>query len=186
MYEEEEEDEKDDDQKCRDCRSAGNVDIFEAKVLRVAGQNLALAAYLIPPLHLMAHQEYTPPAKSWNLATSQCAGRSSDKAADTSVGNQSASGGIGRKRQASRGGLDQDTGELDEDRNEDEEGEENRYPKRAKSASANDVEMKLRLACPFNKWKPKKYNMHHNASQRGNPKFRACHGPGFANISRLK
>lgn len=185
-YEEDDDDEKEDNQECAGCQAAGNVDVFEAKVLRIAGHDLALAAFLIPLLHLMAHQEHTSPIKSRSIATTQCAGGADGKAADASAqGNQPfLGGGDERKRSARTTWSEQDMGKQEED--EDEQRKGDRDPKRTKASPGEVMQAKKRFACPFNKWRPEKYNIYSNSERIGYPEFRTCHGPGFTSINYLK
>lgn len=161
------------DQQCAECGAAGDVDMFETNVLQIVGYDFALAASLIPILHIMAHQDHMS-------AITRGAGEADRKNAGTSAegGQSSSSGGSGRKRSADKSGQDQDTrNHNDEDEEDGNKDHDLKRTRRQKSP---------RLACPFHKWMPEKYNMYYEADQSGTPKFRTCHGPGFDNISRLK
>jgi hypothetical protein len=169
---------------CAECRAAGSVNMFEGIVIRMVGHDLALAASLIPILHIMAHQKHASTIGLRGIAITQCAGGSDGTAAHASAlgGVKSRSSGGGRKRSADKTGSDRHAEKQDD---EDEEVNEEHNSKKTRR-DPEGVEHAERLMCPFHKWKPDKYNLVYGAAQSGNPKFRVCHGPGFPNIGRLK
>lgn len=183
-YEENGDDRTNEDQECAECRAAEDVNKLESNVRQIAGHDLALAAYLIPLLHLMAHREHVGSGEPKGMPTTQCAGESGENAAGAFVpGDRPSSDRGDRKRSANDTGSGQDGGEQQRDEDEDEQEGNNRTSKKLKSSEYKIIE---RLACPFNKWNPQKYNIHYDKNHSGKAEFQVCHGPGLSDVPRLK
>ena len=199
--------ESDLDSESEDDNEWSHDDGLESTIIAAVGGNLALASYLIPIIHKTRNAEYVKMIHAWQGATqgqhtTQCmpGGNSSENRPPNhhfaspaftssstgefggSSGGRSGGGGSPykkRKRSNSNDSRRQGDG-GDEDEGMGGSGGDRASP----SGTGPGV---LLLACPFHKKDPIKY------SQRGcttggkkQGSFRACAGPGWKSIQRLK
>jgi len=189
---EDEDEESDEDENAEDNNWSGQEGNLEAMVLEVLGEDLALAAHLIPMLHKTHYLQFKKDIKlkvgPWasNVTVAATGGVSSgqSQSPDTSSGNGT---GNPRKRQRRSDGYRRNPDEEDDEEEDDDE-EENRDPKGGAGNGENSSPQEVpRLACPFNKENPSKYCTQHTAvDQARMVDYRTCAGPGFKSISRLK
>ena len=195
MSDSQEEDDEDDSAD-EDNDWSGQDDGLEAIVLDILGSDLELAAYLIPFLHRSCYLTLNASAKKkifpwWNSLT-----KSTPSGEDTSTGQTPSSAnhsndaiGGSRKRQR-RDGSNSQNRPADEDEEEDEEDEDdgNNNSRGLGDPNGSGSPSQLpRLACPFHKFDPTKYCIQHGLNESSKrPSYRACEGPGFKNIQRLK
>jgi hypothetical protein len=159
---------------CQSCESRG----FEAKVLRALSYDVDQAASLMPLLHAISHESRSFSENMWqNLNINRC----TSGANEHDVGSGNTNGiSAGSSSGGSRNGKNKPNGTKDsqQDRDQDEQNHE-RHPKRKRGSGGENDENKVRLACPFHKWNPDKYN----SSPK---KYRTCVGPGFLEFRLLK
>lgn len=193
---EEDDDEEDDDED----EWSGQDNELERTVIRALGGDLSLAAHLIPILHKSVFSELTTTVTQkvgpWrrDVLTSSCGlasteseqtgSRSSNSRTDDSTSTP-------RKRQRTSNPSTRMTEAEDEDdRNDDEHSDSDdgrRDPKRRRSSPASALLPLLpRLACPFYKRDPGKYSAQSTGDSKSSTSYRACAGPGFKSIQRLK
>ncbi len=189
---EDEDEESDEDEIAEDNDWSGQEGSLEAIVLEVFGEDLALAAHLIPILHKTHYSQFKkditlkvgPWASNVTVAAAGGASSGQSQSPDTSSGNGT---GNPRKRQRRPDGYSRNLEEEDEEEEEDDE-EENRGSKGGAGNGENSSPQQVpRLACPFHKENPSKYSTQHTAvDQARTVDYRTCAGPGFKSISRLK
>jgi len=177
---------------------SGRNDNLESVVLEVLGNNLPLAAHLIPILHKALHTEFqtsiTKKVGPWQCGIIKCvggAGPPSSRQSSSSHGATNNSTDSHRKRQrfsGSGGGG----GDRAEDREEDDDEDGDRGDRRNTKNPGDSSDIRPpathpRFACPFHKQDPAKYRVQHDAVDNSKkPDYRTCAGPGFRNIQRLK
>lgn len=165
-------------------------DELEAMVLKALGNDLGLAAHLIPILHKSLYMEPFATIKQkvdpWRNAINTCS-PGGGAAQTPSVNSQAQEGGSSRKRR--RPGSNNFHRDRDEEEeNEEEEDEDNQGSKDVKDdGEAGPFKELPRLACPFHKKNPRKYCIQHDLAESSKKhEYRSCEGPGFTSIQRLK
>ena len=156
---------------------------FETKVLQSVEYDLKAAASLIPQIYGILLHEKSNAIGSWGIHFRQCSGHSGSSSQANPPAQESSGGssdGNGKKRRSYEEGSDEGLGENQGGNGQD-DGEQN-----AKRTKMDSSETQVRFACPFHKWKPDKYDAFHTAGEVGHPRYKACQGPGFSSISRLK
>lgn len=178
------EDGSDDD----DDEWSGQNGDLETLVVSAVGGDYSLAAFLIPHLHRDFNSALKSKVESWRCTTT--ARGSSDGSPDTS---KSSPGGTAhsqdrasskkRRRTSSDDGSKERDGGADDEEGENGQDEDKDHGKAGPGAPADQG---LLLACPFHKQDPLKYGVHGQSGPGKKSKFRACTGPGFRSIQRLK
>jgi hypothetical protein len=155
-------------------------------VITAVDGDLALAAHLIPLLHRDFSLAIKSKVESWQYTAatsndgSPDGSGSGDKTSYTET-SPDQSPGISRKRR--RTGFDGEAkkgvGGWDEEDDEDDDG--------MKAPGHPSVDLQQMLACPFHKRNSTKYGIQHgNSGSVKKHRYRACMGPGFKSIQRLK
>ena len=182
--------ETDADEDEEDNEWSGENGNLESLVVAAVDGDLALAAFLIPLLHKDLNLAVKSKVESWQCTTSHgnsdSPGGKSEKS-NPSRGQESGSGGSRkrRRRSSSTGGRREDIGGGWE--GEDGEDDEDNQGVDSTPAGPPDSTSALLLACPFHKHDPVKYGIQHTNPANGKRhKYRACVGPGFKSIQRLK
>jgi len=146
---------------------------FEASVVRATGNNLELAARLIPQLYEIFQQEQSPVIGFWETCYRERGGPSYVPGSGTQGGDQPLGGYSGQdtntwKRQ--KRADEDDRGDYRNNQGGDRDRDGNR-----KNTNDTDAESKttLHLACPFNKRQPKIYNRFHG-SPEGKGEYNIC------------
>ncbi|KAK9423213.1 hypothetical protein SUNI508_04507 [Seiridium unicorne] len=182
---------------------SGQEDEIEPIVLSAVGNDLELAAYLIPILHQQMSAEtsrsvnrkvgiwqsammtsyggqFVPPLQTLNDGTT---GQSSSGSYNQQSGSQ-----VPRKRRRSSSSdcdRDNDEDEADGDDKEDGDGEGDGGDQAGQTPGKSE-ELR-RLACPFHKLDPKKYAIQYGVQDNHKKTdYKTCSGPGFKSIQRLK
>ena len=162
---------------------------LESLVISAVDRDYSLAAFLIPLLHRDFNLALRSKIEKWRC--SETTRGSSDGSSNGSPGpdhptTESPAGNNGapsrkRRRTNSDDGRQEERGDEDDDGDEDGE-------KRGKTGPPPDARLDsdLLLACPFHKHNPIKYGAHSNPGAGKKPKYRACAGPGFRSVQRLK
>ncbi|KAG4425118.1 hypothetical protein IFR04_001685 [Cadophora malorum] len=191
------EDEDDDNASDEDDSWSGQDSRVEAIILEAVGDDLELAAFLIPLMHRAYHLELNANVKQkvgpWCQELTKCSPGTDGLdglGTDQTPSSTAQSNGLppsSRKRQrtsgASRQSREADGDEDDEDEDED----DNQDSKdNGDHAGNGNVQPVRRLACPFHKREPGKYCIQHDSANNSNNNYRTCEGPGFKNIQRLK
>lgn len=188
--EEEDEDSDDDDEGDEDNDWSGQDSNLEAVILKAVGDDLRLAADLIPILHRSLRSEFATSATeklgSWRYGVIKSAhGNRDDEQASTNHPAENTTSPRKRQRhESSSKGPSKRLGDFD-----DEEEEENDDPQDSKGREddTGTEEPLPRLACPFYKRDPRKYSIQHeDVEGPRKAQYRACEGPGFKNMPRLK
>ena len=163
---------------------------LESVVIAAVEGDLGLAAHLIPLLHRDLSLAVKSKVESWQWA----AGHGSDDASPTGSGGKTTSymetspdrsPTISRKRRrtGSDGKGRKGVGGWDDDDDDDDDGK-GQDPSNGGGGGGGPHQM---LACPFHKRDSAKYGIQHGNSGSGKKhKYRACMGPGFKSIQRLK
>jgi hypothetical protein len=190
---EDEDDAEDDEEDNEDNDWSGQDDNLEAIVLAALGGNLPLAAHLIPTLHKALYSEFS--TKITRKVGPWCHGLAKSAPGMGSSGNQDVtssnvhmndSTSNPRKRQRRSTGHDRDPDE-EEDDDGDEDDEKGNPDGLGDTPETGGLAQNPRLACPFHKRSPEKYCIQHgNVENSKKSDYRACAGPGFKNIQRLK
>jgi hypothetical protein len=159
---------------------------LESAVIAAVDGDLALAAHLIPLLHRDFNLSLKSKVESWQYAA---AGNNGDNTSPEGSGGRTSypetspdqSPGIPRKRRrTSSDGGRKGIGGWDDEDDEDEDDNKGTGPH-------GDSELHRLLACPFHKRDSVKYGIQHGNSGQGKKhRYRACTGPGFKSIQRLK
>ncbi|KAL8420494.1 hypothetical protein RB594_003328 [Gaeumannomyces avenae] len=182
MADDEDRENDDDDEYC------GEDDGLDAAVIAAVDGDLALAAYLIPLLHRSFSSAVRTKVEAWQCGSpggGSAGGRSSDSqhaGSSASGGNRSPIAPRKRRRRTSSGdGERAGDGDGGDDDDEGGSGKANSHPETL------DAHAPL-LACPFHKLNPAKYGIQHGATSSNvkSDYYRACAGPGFKTIQRLK
>lgn len=160
-----------------------DIEGFETKVLKAVGYDLTTAAFLIPQLYSKLYLERSPAVGVWASVSTQCPGQSESPSRNTATSQSPPKGSSNTNGKKRKSCQDKSDGDLGESQDENEDGDKDQTLKRARASSNNDA---VRYACPFHKWKPDKYNAFYEANEVGRPRYGACQGPGFSNLSRLK
>lgn len=175
----EEDRENDDEDEC-----CGEDDSLDAAVIAAVDGDLALAAYLIPLLHRSFSSAVRTKVEAWQCG-SPGGGSAGGRSSDSQHAGSSASGGGNRSpiapRKRRRRTSSGDGERAGDDEDEGGSGKANSHPETL------DVHAPL-LACPFHKLNPAKYGIQHGATSSTvkSDYYRACAGPGFKTIQRLK
>ncbi len=157
---------------------------LEVNVFRATGNNLDLAARLIPQLYEMFQQEESSVVDFLETCYRQSVENSYGQGSKTSGGGASSFSGYtgqdtnNRKRQRKD---DEDNGEEE---NNSQEGNRDSDPKNTKSDDAEGSNPRS-FACPFNKRHPKKYNGTYRSLNGKKGEYRTCDA-GFDNDTRFK
>ncbi|KUJ09166.1 uncharacterized protein LY89DRAFT_320965 [Mollisia scopiformis] len=177
--EDDEEDEEDDDDDNEDDNHwIFQLEKFEAAVVQAVSPDYQLAQCLIPKLRDIFYREKSPLFGSWAIAFNQYAGHSG-QGGESSTGRKvsdSTSTNSNGKRDVRHSDHGENTREKEEDENYDDS--QSRNLKKPKADTVDNGTLKL--ACPFNKHNPHKYNAHYNTD------IRTCVSPGFQGFRRLK
>ncbi|KAG4427622.1 hypothetical protein IFR05_016896, partial [Cadophora sp. M221] len=163
---------------------------LEAIVLDAFGEDLDMAAYMIPILHRACYSGISATARQkvgpWRQGLNQYSpgvDEASNGKTHESTAQNSSSNSTSHKRQRRYGspGRSRELNETEE--NGDDDDEDDSQTPRAQEYSGGEHSLRpvRRLACPFNKKDPVKYRI-----QNLDNNFRTCQGPGFKNIQRLK
>jgi len=173
---------------------SGQNNNLEGLVLGALQGDRQFAAQLIPILHKYFYPEpakgVTQKVSPWRydvIKGSPGTGPSSEQTSASSGHNRESTSSRKRQRPLMIQ-SNEPTGSQD-DENDHSEGDGNRRPKGANEPLQIDGVLELlRLACPFNKWKPNKYGIQHEVvdSSQKTDYYRSCAGPGFKSIQRLK
>lgn len=162
---------------------------LESVVISAVDGDLGLAAHLIPLLHRDLNLALKSKVESWQCIAVPCndddgspegSGDKTTSYIDTSPDH---SPGISRKRRrtGSDGRGRKGVGGWDGD--DEEEEVDNTEP----GPPGGSSEPQRMLACPFHKRDSVKYGIQHGNTGTGKKhKYRACMGPGFKSIQRLK
>jgi hypothetical protein len=186
--------ELDEDDSGDDNDWSGQNNNLEGVVLEALQGDRQFAALLIPVLHRYFYAEstrgVTQKVSPWQHGVTKCAGSGqSSEPTSSSSGRNGASTNNSRKRQRNSI-IQNDEVTRDQDDEDDlSEGDGNRRPKGASGLLQIDGASELpRLACPFNKRNPSKYGIQHEGgdSYQKTDYYRACEGPGYKSIQRLK
>jgi hypothetical protein len=162
---------------------------LESVVIAAVDGDLGLAAHLIPLLHRDLSLALKSKVESWQCTAAQgndddgSLEGSGDKTTSYIDTSPDQSPGISRKRRrtGSDGRGRKGVGGWDGDDEEDEI--ENKGP----GPQGGSGEPQRMLACPFHKRDSAKYGIQHGNTGSGKKhKYRACMGPGFKSIQRLK
>jgi hypothetical protein len=179
-----EDDEMDDD---NDWSQDGDL---EAIILKAVGEDLALAAYLIPILHRSLRSGSSMNANeigSWRYSIVKGAmgnNKPGGEESPTDLAESTNNNSRKRRRQGDSSNQRRKPGGFGEEGEDDEDEDFQDF-----RASGDEGQQSLpRLACPFHKRDPEKYRTQHGEEVEGqkNAKYRACGGPGFKSIPRLK
>jgi hypothetical protein len=161
--------------------------------LQAVGDDLALAAHLIPILHRSLHSELATNATeklgSWRYGVVKCAqGGGADGEHTSSTGYRTDPTNNSRKRQRRQGSTNQNRNSDDFEEEEDDDDEDPQDFKGLEDGTGTEGQQPLpRLACPFHKRDPAKYSIQHgDAEGSRNAEYRSCEGPGFKSMQRLK
>ncbi|KAI1861501.1 hypothetical protein JX265_009468 [Neoarthrinium moseri] len=174
---------------------SGQEDDIEPMVLAAVGNDLKLAAYLIP----IIYQEMSADASRrinrkvghWQSMVASHGGQFPPQSdalgngapAQTNSGSfnqQSRGNPLKRARRSSSSDCGKDVDEEDGDGDEKEDGDGDRQGDGPPGKSAQLP----RLACPFHKLNPQKYAIQHEVQESQH--YKSCSGPGFKSIQRLK
>lgn len=192
--EEDSDDSDDDEEGDEDNDWSGQDSNLEAIILKAVGDDLALAAHLIPIAHRSLRSEFTINAteklSSWRYGViksahgSGAAGEQTSTSYTTTVATNNP-----RKRQRRQGSSKSQSKKVDDFDEEEEDDEDD--PQDSKGLgddTGTEGQQPLpRLACLFHKRDPGKYSIQHgDVEGPGKAKYRACEGPGFKSIQRLK
>jgi hypothetical protein len=172
---------------------SGQNNNLEGLVLEALQGELQFAAQLIPVLHKYFYSDsakgVTQKVSPWRYGVTKCSpgpGPSSEQTSSSSGRNRESTSSRKRPR-ASMIQSHEKTGHQDDDDHSEDDG--NRRPKGGNGPLQMDGVLEVpRLACPFNKWKPEKYGIQHEAveSTQKTDFYRPCAGPGFKSIQRVK
>ena len=188
--EEDNDDDSSDDGRNEDDEWSGHDSSVEAIILQAVGDDLPLAAHLIPILHreLQSKLNVTEKLALWSNNVKSAVheneangGQSSNYKTDP-INNP-------RKRQRRQGSSNNQSREGDDFGEEDDEEDDDAQNFKGMEDGNRDGSQQqlLRLACPFHKRFPAKYGIQHDEIEgSGKAKYRACAGPGFKSIQRLK
>ncbi|OAA58485.1 hypothetical protein SPI_06558 [Niveomyces insectorum RCEF 264] len=181
---------------------SGEDESLDAAIIAAVNGDLGLAAFLIPILHRDLRNLVRSKVDSWQIdpvslgpstfatgeavdgegGRSNACGSGSGASAAGSARSQdrglSASQARKRRRRISESEEERDNGDDEQDGNG---GDDVSRPE-----PLQDIIMPL-LACPFHKRNPSKYGIQHNVTANSRKDgYRACAGPGFKSIQRLK
>ena len=174
---------------------SGQNDNLESVILEVLGDNLPLAAYLIPILHKAFYTEFqksiTKKVGPWQCGITKCVvgvGTTGSKQSSSSHGAANNSTHSNRKRQRFSGsGGNEGNRAEDREEDDDEDGDGRNTKNPGDNSDIGPSATHPRFACPFHKQDPMKYRVQHDAADNSKkPDYRTCAGPGFRNIQRLK
>ncbi len=170
---------------------SGENGSLEALVISAVGADYSLAAFLIPLLHRDFNLALKSKIENWRCTTMARGGTDGSSAAqqsptgDASPGQDRGSSSRKRRRTNSDEGPQEGSGDWDE--GEDENGEDGNTGGKMHNSANTPADQGLLLACPFHKHDPLKYGVHGGDSGSAKKsKYRACTGPGFRLIQRLK
>jgi hypothetical protein len=190
--------EEDDDDEDDEDEWSGQDNELERTVIRALDGDLSLAAHLIPILHMSVFSELTTtvtqkvgPWRRGVLTASHGLASTESEQAASSNGRIDDSTSNSRKRQRASNPSTRTTEAGDEDERNDDEHDDSddggQDPKRRRSSPASAlVPLLPRLACPFYKRNPAKYSAQSTGDSKSTTNYRACAGPGFKSIQRLK
>ena len=191
--EDDEDDEDDDDEGGEDNDWSGQDSNLEAVILKAVGDDLALAAHLIPIVHRSLRSEFvinaTEKLSSWRYGVIKSAHGSGAAGEQTSACYTTDATNNPRKRQRRQGSSKSQSTKVDDFDEEEEDDDDN--PQDSKGLgddTGTEGQQPLpRLACLFHKRDPGKYSIQHgDVEVPRKAEYRACEGPGFKSIQRLK
>ncbi|KAK3304744.1 uncharacterized protein B0T15DRAFT_495185 [Chaetomium strumarium] len=167
---------------------SGENSNLEELVVSAVGTDYSLAAFLIPLLHRDFNLALKSKVESWRCATSarggpdNSVGPSDTQPSSTENSPKEDRGSSSRKRRRTDSGAGNGGNGWDEDEEEDDRGRSGK----AGPPTEPPADRSLLLACPFHKHSPIRYGVSGMSSPAKKPKYRACAGPGFKSIQRLK
>jgi hypothetical protein len=167
---------------------SGQNDNLEALVVSAVDGDYSLAAFLIPLLHRDFNLALKSKVENWRCTATTRAGsdessESKSLPAEDPTGRDTESSRKRRRTNFDDGRREGNSG-WDDDEEEDRP-DENKRGKPGPPSGATP-ESDLLLACPFHKSDSIKYGVHGNSGPGKKSKYRACAGPGFRSIQRLK
>lgn len=193
--EDDEDDSGDDEEGDEDDDWSGQDSNLEAIILEAVGDDLPLAAHLIPILHRALRSDFAINANeklgSWRYGVCKSAAQGSGAGGEQSSHDYTTDPTNNpRKRQRRQGSSKAQSRKID-DFDEDDDEDDDDDPQESKDMEDDNgtgsQQPLPRLACPFNKRFPDKYSIQHgDVEGSGKAKYRTCEGPGFKNIQRLK
>lgn len=159
------EDESENNEDCLTCNG------LEASIIRETGNDLVLAAQLMPILHSIAQFDA-------HGGITYCAPSTGEGSTFGSTSYNASSSGNGDDGSSIAGQKSSGSPNKQDDNDQ----RDGRNSKRKLRSDENESGMGVgNLACPFNKHNPGKYN-----GLTSNPKYRTCQGPGFTQFRYLK
>ena len=190
--EDDSDDSDDDAEEDEDDDWSGQDSNLEAIILKAVGDDLALAAHLIPILHKSLRSEFainaTEKLGSWRYGVIKSAHGSRAGGEQTSANYTTDATNNPRKRQRRQGPKNQNRKSDDFDEDDDDDDDDPQDIKGREDDTGTEGQLPLpRLACPFHKRDPDKYNIQHgDVESSKKAEYRTCAGPGFKSIQRLK
>lgn len=182
MSESDAEDYEDDESEDNDW--SGDNGSLEETVIAAVDGDLALAAYLIPLLHKDINSGVKSKVESWQNTAGSGSGSSSGGQVPSHYSvSPSNSPSNPRKRRRSAFGSQIPRGGGDDGEDDEDGGASNAG---GGPVLHDDTQQILFLACPFHKLDPTKYSQHSVSGTGKRHDYRACAGPGFRTIQRLK
>lgn len=189
--EDDDDDSDDDDEGDEDNDWSGQDSNLEAIVLKAVGDDLPLAAHLIPILHRLRRSELainaTEKLGSWRHGVIKSAHRGGAAEEQTSANYSADASSNPRKRQRRQGSSNSPSKRLDEFDEDEEEEDDDPQKSRGREDDTGTEEPLPRLACLFYKRDQGKYSIQHGDVEGSRKaEYRTCEGPGFKSIQRLK
>ncbi|KAK4235546.1 POZ-AT hook-and zinc finger-containing protein 1 [Achaetomium macrosporum] len=166
---------------------SGENSNLEELVISAVGTDYSLAAFLIPLLHRDFNLALKSKVESWRCATTARGGPDnsvlpSETQSSSTENSPKQDRGSSRKRRRTNSDDGNEGNGWDEDEDEDGRGKSGN----AEPSTEPPADRSLLLACPFHKQNPIRYGVNGMLSPGKKPKYRACAGPGFKSIQRLK
>lgn len=191
---EDEDDDDDEDEEDEEDEWSWQDNELEHTVIRALGGDLSLAAHLIPVLQKSAFSELTTTVTQkvgpWRRGVFTSSHGVASTESEQTASSHGRTDSSTRKRQRAINQSTKTTEAEDEDERNDEhdDSDDGRPdPKRRRSSPTSDlVPLPPRLACPFYKRNPVKYSAQSTGDSKSTTNYRACAGPGFKSIQRLK
>lgn len=188
-----EDEDEDEDEESSDSTDGGSdygsdrSDRLDIAILTAVGGDIDLAVALIPHAHKLMRKSLQDKIDSWQIELVDPAD------AGDSYGTGSGSINASGSPESTRGNRGGRQTARKRQRNSDSDNDQDEYEEEEGGAGTpgflglpQEAE-KLLLACPFHKYDPAKYGIQHltpGASRKDT--YRACAGPGFKSIQRLK
>jgi hypothetical protein len=190
--EDDEDNSEDDDEGDEDNDWSGQDSYLEAIILRAVGDDLPLAAHLIPILHRSLRLEVainaTEKLGSWRYGVIKSTPGDRESGNQISANYTSESTINPRKRQRREGSTNQNRKLEDFEEEDDDDDDDPREFNGIDEDMGPEGQPPLpRLACLFHKHDPAKYSIQHgNVEGSKKAEYRTCEGPGFKSMQRLK